>query len=111
MVTSTPSGATAYINEQYAGETPVVREVPNRKRLTIYLDKDGYMPVDKKIHPIEGFWGWVLWGGMNDKGLALPKDNFHYELDQMQPGERKPVKTFTPPRAAGSSLRRTSLSD
>lgn len=91
-VTSTPTGANAVINGDYLGATPVTVEVPNRKTLSIFLDKDGYYPVEKEIKTEKSFWGTVLWSGVDDKAYSLPEDKFHYDMTPLEPGAIKPLR-------------------
>ncbi len=109
LVSSSPAGAETYLNGKYAGLTPVVQEVANRKPLQIYIDKPGYYPIDQVIMPHESFWGTVLWWGVDDKALSLPEENFVYTLEKMPPGAvkpaRKPLLRSAEPKESPFSLR------
>ena len=44
-----PQGATAYLNEQKVGETPVTFEFDMEKPVTLKLLKEGYQPREEKL--------------------------------------------------------------
>ena len=102
VVTTTPLGADVYLNERYAGSTPVAKKVSNRKQLDIYIDKDGYFPVEKTVIPEKSFWGWLLWDRVDDKSLSLPEDTFIFNLEKMPQGTAKKVRFTSPPQKTPS---------
>lgn len=89
VVTTSPQGADVYLNDRYAGKSPTAQKVPNRKQLDIYIDKDGYYPIEKTIIPEASFWGWLLWDRVEDKSLSLPEDTFEFRLEKMPDGVKK----------------------
>lgn len=86
VVSTYPEGAKVYLNDRFAGETPVSRTVANREQLDIYVDKKGYYPIEKTIIPTESFWGWLLWARVDNKSLSLPEDTFVYTLEKLPKG-------------------------
>ena len=84
-IVTQPLGAEVYINERHAGKTALCATVPNRKELKIYLYKAGYYPLETGLVPSRGFWGSVLWPGM-EEGLSLPEDDLFFTLQPLPKG-------------------------
>lgn len=100
LITTTPSKAKIYLDQHYVGDAPIVKTVNNRKNLEIYIDKDGYYPIDTEVIPECAFWGWVLWGPSNKKGLSLPQEDFAFKLVPLPKGITPKKKVMNPKKAS-----------
>ena len=65
-VSSSPSGATVYHNNAYAGQTPAILELKRNSRHIIRVEKEGYQPGEAALTKnVSGWvWGNIFFGGL-----------------------------------------------
>ena len=70
-VNSSPSGATVYHNNAYAGQTPAILDLKRNGRHIIRVEKEGYQPGEAALTKnVSGWvWGNIFFGGLI--GLAV----------------------------------------
>lgn len=82
LIRTTPAGAALYVNDSYAGTTPVRVEVPKHKDAGIVARKSGYKTIYRKLTPEKTVGGTIVWGLRDERsGSFRNGESFTIKLE------------------------------
>jgi len=98
-VTSNPSGALVYMNDQEVGRTPFVRDFTWYGRYEVAVRADGYEPLKTHTSVYAPWWQWVPLDAVTDLFPVTDRHELNYSL---KPASTQPTEATTVlARAAG----------
>jgi hypothetical protein len=91
-ITSEPSGALVYLNDQEVGRTPVTRDFVWYGDYDVQVRKEGYETLDTHKWVVAPWWQWPPFDLFAELMPFRPADErkLHFDLQATSPGEVNP---------------------